>query len=152
MRYTQTDELEFLNTIRYKVLHENLLVLSLGTSLFRDAGIIITDDVEQEFLSEDSVETVIETEYAVELSWIFNEIRDGLSDTFHDYRKEDFFFNLADAALTVIGRTDDRTAILIGVILEASMMVSRARQQRCDALRDEVLSCAAGLTDLAEKL
>jgi len=152
MRFTKIDETAFLKDLRDKVLTENISLLSRGTMLFRGHGVMLTDDIEQEFISSSHQDTIVETEHAQELSWLFREISEGISDTMTSYTKEEFYGLLADAANAFLLRSTDRTGMLLSVLMEASLMVSSTRQRRCDDLKDEVLSCAASLSDLAEKI
>jgi len=152
MQYGKTDELKFLRDLMDKVLNENMMMLSSGTMLFHECGILVTDDIEQEFINPDKPETIVETEYAQELSWLLRQIKTGLDDTASYFRKDEFYGMLADAALESLQRTDDRSAMLLAVLLQASMLVGNTLRTRNDRMRDEVLSCAASLSDLAEKL
>lgn len=152
MKYTQTDEITFLKELREKVLTENLRELTIGTMLFRASGVIVTDDLDQEFIAPDSRDVIVDTEYAQELSWLFKELTKGLAETIMAIGREEFFSCLADSANACTVKTFDRTALLLAVLAEAAMLVAQVRQQHCDRIRDEALSCAASLTDLAEKM
>ena len=148
----KTDELSFLVEIREKILTENLTLLTRGTMFFQGAGILVTDDRDEEFISPDSKVVVVETEYAQELSWLIAQLRDGLKDTISECDKEEFYCGLAKAANDYLSRSSDRTGLLLAVLLDASLVVAGIRQLRCDRMRDEVLSCASGLSDLAERI
>ena len=152
MRLVKTDEISILAELESKVLTENLSLLSCSTPLFRCPGVMVTDDVDEEFIPSGSQDVIVETEYAQELSWLLLAIRDGLSDTMTNYSRSEFFSILAESASAALSRSGDRTAMLLAVLFDASLMVARSRQQRSDVLRDEVLSCAASLSDLAEKI
>lgn len=152
MRYQGKDDLEFLKEIRETVLTENLSKLSMGTMLFHEAGVIVTDDLEEEFIRDDKRETVVETAHAQELSWLLHRIRKEMGDTMSGYHKEDFFGLLADAANGFLARSDDRTGLLCAVILQACIMVSEQKQVKCELIRDEALACVGSLTDLAERI
>lgn len=152
MRYSQKEDLEFLKEMRETILHENLSQLSMGTMLFHEADVIVTDDIEEEYISSDKEETIVETEYAQELSWLFYQIQKGMGETLPGYHREEFFGFLADAANAFVARSNDRTGLLLAVLLQASMMLSEQKKVMCRQIRDEVLSCVGSLSDLAEKI
>lgn len=152
MRYTGKDDLETLKEIREAVLTQNLTLLSKGAMLFHDADIIVTDDIEEEYISTERPQTVVETPYAQELSWLLHWIGKDMRDTMSGYRREEFFGILADAANAFISRSDDRIGLLLAVLLQACELVAEQKQVRCQQIRDEVLSCAGSLSDLAEKI
>lgn len=152
MKYNSRDDIEFLKEIRETILYENLAQLSMGTMFFHDADVIITDDVEEEFIRNDKSEIIVETPHAQELSWLFHKLQKEMADTMSGYHREEFFGLLAEAANAFTARSDDRTGLLTAVLLQAAMMVSDQKQIRCGQIRDEVLSCVGSLSDLAEKI
>lgn len=152
MRYQSKNDLEFLKDIRETILTANLSELSIGVMLFHEADVIVTDDIEEEFIREDRHETIVETPHAQELSWLLYQIQQNMTETMSGYRREEFFGLLADAAGAFIARSDDRTGLLLAVLLQACAMVSEQKQARCQLIRDEVLSCVGSLSDLAEKI
>lgn len=152
MIYERNNEMEFMRELRETILTGNLSKLSMGTMLFHECGVVVTDDIEEEYINPEKNETVVETEHASELSWLLFQIKSNMHETMLDYTRDEFFGMLADAANLAIARTDDRTAILLAVFLELSFLALNSKQVRMDRIKDEALACAASLADLAEKM
>lgn len=152
MIYERNNEMEFMRELRETILTGNLSKLSMGTMLFHECGVVVTDDIEEEYINPDKNETVVETEHASELSWMLYQIKANMHGTMLDYTRDEFFGMLADAANLAIARTDDRTAILLAVFLELSFLTLNSKQVRMDRIKDEAMACAASLADLAEKM
>ena len=152
MIYERNNEMEFMRELRETILTGNLSKLSMGTMLFHECGVVVTDDIEEEYINPDKNETIVETEHASELSWMLYQIKANMHGTMLDYTRDEFFGMLVDAANLAIARTDDRTAILLAVFLELSFLALNSKQVRMDRIKDEALACAASLADLAEKM
>ncbi|MBR1436765.1 MAG: hypothetical protein IJ584_16830 [Bacteroidales bacterium] len=151
-KYDKIHPVDFLRELTGKVMEGRLPVLSWGGILLNQDGVIITDDVENEYISADNPPKVIETEYAQELSWLFMQLRDGLPDVVLNLRRSVFFSFLADAALRCIARGCDLTGIALGVIGEATLLEAQDLRDKAQAIKDELLASAGSLQDLAEKI
>lgn len=143
---------EFISSLRQKVLSGTLTRLSAGTMLFSENGICITEDAEEEFVRPGTEVTFIETEYAQQLSWVFRQFKDGIPDVILSIGRGDFYGQLADAANAYLAQASDMYGLMLSVILEASVLACQVQYINQQNLRDEVLACAASLSDVAEKL
>ena len=147
----QRTPLEFLTELRDKIMKENVSRLAMGAMLFDEYGIRITEDAEDEYIPSGQSLTLIETEYAQELSWEVRQFKDGLFDVISYFDKQVFYSRLADAATSCIARTSDRAALLLSVLEEATLITVQAQVFKNQDMRDEVLACVASLSDVAEK-
>lgn len=143
---------EFISSLREKVLSGTLTRLSAGTMLFSENGVCITEDAEEEFVRPGVQITFIETEYAQQLSWVFRQFKDGIPDVILSVGRDDFYGRLADAANAYLSQSSDMYGLMLCVILEASALACQVQYINQQNLRDEVLACAASLSDVAEKL
>ena len=151
-RYTTVHPVDFLYSLKGKILEGSITALSYGGMLFNQDGVMITDDVENEYISSSNPPKVIETEYAVELSWLFFQLQNGLSEVILNLHKSVFFSNLADTAIACIGRGEDLTGIALGVLSEASLMEAQDLRNKAQEIKDELVASAGALQDLAEKI
>ena len=149
----RTNPIDCLKELRGKVLEEDISAIAMGSMLFNQDGVIVTDDIEDEFIPENNPPTVVETQYAQELSWLLAQIRDGLSDVMTYFSKGDFYGRLAGAAnASLLVRKDDRCGLLMAVLLEATVLTAESLEYKNQAIKDEVLACVASLSDVAEKI
>ena len=151
-RYNKVHPVDFLRDLTGKVMEGSLTALSWGGMLFNQDGVLITDDMENEYINADNPPKIIETEYASELSWLFFQLRDGLQEVVLNLHKTVFFSSLADAALLCIRRGTDLTGIAMGVIAEASLLEAQDLRDKSQAIKDELIASAGSLQDLAEKM
>lgn len=148
----RTTSHEFISSLREKVLSGTLTRVSAGSMLFSENGICITEDAEEEFVRPGTEVTFVETEYAQQLSWVFRQFKEGIPDVILSLGRDDFYGQLADAANAYLSQSDDMYGLMLSVILEASVLACQTQYINQQNLRDEVLACAASLTDVAEKL
>ena len=143
--------LEFLDSLKNRILNENVTELSMGSMLFDQDGVRFTEDIEDEYVPSGSRITFVETPYAQQLSWVVRQFQDGLFDIITYYDKSVFYGKIAESANACIARTDDRTALLFAALEEATLMTVQALMFKNQDMRDEVLACVASLSDVAEK-
>ena len=143
---------EFLMELSERLMTENLTLLAEGGMLLNGDGIVITDDVENEYISQSNPPLVIETEYAVQLSWLFFRLTEGLSDMVIGLGKKAFYEELGLTALGCIARGTDLTGLVMGVLAKAALLEAQDLRSRSLAIRNELLSSAGALSDLAEKI
>ena len=151
-RYTKIHPGYFLEDLKTKILAGELPVLSWGSMLFNQDGVIVTDDAENEYIGGANPPKVVETEHAVEISWLFFRLKEGLSDIVLNLHRSVFFSALADAALSCIERGTDLTGIALGVLAEASLLEVQDLREKSQAIKDELIASAGALQDLAEKI
>lgn len=151
-RYEKMNPVEFLMELSEQLMTENLTLLAEGGMLLNGDGIVITDDVENEYISQSNPPLVIETEYAVQLSWLFFRLTEGLSDMVIGLGKKAFYEELGLAALGCIARGTDLTGLAMGVLAKAALLEAQDLRSRSQAIRNELLSSAGALSDLAEKI
>ena len=151
-RYVKMNPVEFLTELSERLLTENLTLLAEGGMLLNGDGIVITDDVENEYISQSNPPLVIETEYAVQLSWLFFRLTEGLSDMVIGLGKKAFYEELGLTALGCIARGTDLTGLVMGVLAKAALLEAQDLRNRSQAIRNELLSSAGALSDLAEKI
>ena len=84
---------EFLIELSERLMTENLTLLAEGGMLLNGDGIVITDDVENEYISQSDPPLVIETEYAVQLSWLFSGSRKDCPIWSSDWGRRPFMRN-----------------------------------------------------------
>ena len=138
--------------LRDTINNENISLLSASVDPFQGAGVIITENMEDVFVRDTDSITFVETEYAQELSWLFYQLRDSLTDVIYYFDKAEFYGRLAEAANIYLIRGEERNGLLMSVLLEASMMAYESLQTKATLIRDEVLSCVGSLSDIAEKI
>lgn len=143
---------EFIESLREKVMSGNLTKYAAGSMLFAENGVCITEDREEEFVRPGSGITFVETPYAQQLSWVVRQFKDGLSDVIMSLGREDFYGRIADAANSYLAHASDMHGLALSVILEAAVLACQVQYIHEQNLRDEVLACAASLSDVAEKI
>ena len=143
--------LEFLSELRIQILTENISKLAMGCMLYDENGVRFTEDREDEYVRSGEQVTFVESQYAQELSWMVLKFREGLFDVISYYDKQIFYGKLAEAANLCVARTDDRTALLLAVLEEATLLTVQAQMFKNQDMKDEVLACVASLTDVADK-
>ncbi|MCQ2148315.1 MAG: hypothetical protein MJZ16_12510, partial [Bacteroidales bacterium] len=116
----KTSELESFHLIRDIIKEENISALAARVDPFAESGVIVTEDREDVYIKSGSSETIVETPYAQELSWLFYECKKKLDDVIFYFDKEEFFGALADAANEFISKSDDKLGLLMAVLVEAS--------------------------------
>lgn len=143
---------DFLVELLAEVLHGDVFELSRGSLRFDRDGVLITDDAEDEFLPENDPPVVVETPYAVPLSWLFFRLEDGLGEVAMDLHRRVFCEALADAALGALARETDLYGLLLAVIARAAVLTAAHAREHALAIRDELIASAGALSDLAEKI
>ena len=76
-RYSSIHPVDFLEDLSEKVMSESITLLSRGCMLVNSEGILVTDDIENEYISKNDPPVIVETEYAQELSWLLKQLTDG---------------------------------------------------------------------------
>ena len=151
-RYYQLSPLEIIRDMNDKLLNENVAALSAGSMLFNQDGVIVTDDIEEEYIPEGAEITVVESEFAQEISWMMLQLHKGLDEVKTYFRKNEFSQLLADAANSAIKKGTDLTGILLSILQEATFLTAQTMQMKAENLRDEVMSCVGSLNDVIERI
>ena len=151
-KYGQVHPLDFLSELKERILSESLSQLSRGSMFFNQDGVIITDDSQNEWISPKSNPVVVETPYAEHLSWVFFRLKDGLEEVIFHYNKTEFFGILAENAARGVDKGMNAEGIAMTVLSEAAVMTGKMLRQQSQLIKDELLSCAGSLSDLAEKI
>ena len=151
-RYYHLSLLEIIKDLNDKLLNENIAALSADSMLFNQNGVIVTDDIENEFIPEGDKITVVESEFAQEISWMMLQLHKGLDEVKTYFHKNEFSQLLADAANVAILKGTDRTGILLSILQEATFLTAQTMQMKAENLRDEVLSCVGSLNDVIERI
>lgn len=138
--------------IRDTVLQECIPALAAGVDPFHKHGVIITENIENEYVSPDCSDIIVETEHVQEISWLFYEIRDKMDEVVAYYHKDEFFRTLAETANLYLIRSDDMYGLLMAVLSEAAVFMGETMQIKAQAIKDEVLACVGSLSDVAEKI
>lgn len=151
--FSRVNPIDCLKELRGKVLGTDISTTAMGCMLFNQDGVIVTDDIEDEFLPENNPPIVVETRYAQELSWLMAQFRDGLFDVITYFSKGDFYGRLAEAANAyLLVREDDKRGLLMAVLMEATVLTAESLEYKNQAIKDEVLACVGSLSDVAEKI
>ena len=151
--FSRVNPIDCLKELRGKVLGTDISTTAMGCMLFSQDGVIVTDDIEDEFLPENNPPIVVETRYAQELSWLMAQFRDGLFDVITYFSKGDFYGRLAEAANAyLLVREDDKRGLLMAVLMEATVLTAESLEYKNQAIKDEVLACVGSLSDVAEKI
>ena len=151
--FSRVNPIDCLKELRGKVLGTDISATARGCMLFSQDGVIVTDDIEDEFIPENNPPIVVETRYAQELSWMMAQFRDGLFDVITYFSKGDFYGRLAEAANAyLLVREDDKRGLLMAVLMEATMLTAESLEYKNQAIKDEVLACVGSLSDVAEKI
>lgn len=151
-KYSKTRPEDFLRELKEMVLGESLTIASRGGMLFSQDGVLITDDAENEYIPASNPPLVVETGYAVELSWLFFRIGDGLGEVALNLGRRAFFEALAETALQAISRGTDLTGLAMSLIAEAAILSAQDLRSGFQTIKDELLASAGSLSDLAEKI
>ena len=151
--FSRVNPIDCLKELRGKVLGTDISTTAMGCMLFSQDGVIVTDDIEDEFIPENNPPIVVETRYAQELSWLMAQFRDGLFDVITYFSKGDFYGRLAEAANAyLLVREDDKRGLLMAVLMEATVLTAESLEYKNQAIKDEVLACVGSLSDVAEKI
>ena len=151
--FSRVNPIDCLKELRGKVLGTDISTTAMGCMLFSQDGVIVTDDIEDEFIPENNPPIVVETRYAQELSWLMAQFRDGLIDVITYFSKGDFYGRLAEAANAyLLVREDDKRGLLMAVLMEATVLTAESLEYKNQAIKDEVLACVGSLSDVAEKI
>ena len=151
--FSRVNPIDCLKELRGKVLGTDISTTAMGCMLFNQDGVIVTDDIEDEFIPENNPPIVVETRYAQELSWLMAQFRDGLFDVITYFSKGDFYGRLAEAANAyLLVREDDKRGLLMAVLMEATVLTAESLEYKNQAIKDEVLACVGSLSDVAEKI
>lgn len=151
--FGRVNPIDCLKDLREKVLGADISAIAMGSMLFNQDGVIVTDDIEEEFIPENNPPVVVETQYAQELSWLLAQFRDGLFEVITNFSKGDFYGRLANAANAyLLVREDDKRGLLMAVLMEATVLTAESLEYKNQAIRDEVLACVGSLSDVAEKI
>ena len=151
--FSRVNPIDCLKELRGKVLGTDISAIAMGCMLFSQDGVIVTDDIEDEFIPENNPPIVVETRYAQELSWLMAQFRDGLIDVITYFSKGDFYGRLAEAANAyLLVREDDKRGLLMAVLMEATVLTAESLEYKNQAIKDEVLACVGSLSDVAEKI
>lgn len=151
--YNRVNPIDCLKELREKVLGTDISATAAGSMLFNQDGIIVTDDIENEFISASKPPVVVETQFAQELSWLFSQFREGLFDVMTYFGKGDFYGRLAEAANAYLQvRKDDKRGLIMAALMEATVLTAESLEHKSLAIKDEVLACVGSLSDVAEKI
>ena len=151
-RYTNLNPVEFLEDLFGRVHSESLTALSRGGMLLNSNGVLITDDWENEYISQSPPPVIVETEYAQELSWLLMRLLEGLNDVVTFLGKKVFLQEMAGAANGSIARGANLVGLVEGVLAKASLMQAQNLRLQLQGIKSELLASAGALFDLAEKI
>lgn len=151
-RYTRINPVEFLEDLFEKVLTESITALSRGSMLLNGEGILVTDDIENEYVSNSNPPVIVETEYAQELSWLLMRLSEGLNDVVTSMGKKAFYQDMAGTANACIARGTDLTGLVQGILARASLLQAKILRSQLQSIRNELLASAGSLSDLAERI
>ncbi|MBR1433645.1 MAG: hypothetical protein IJ584_00880 [Bacteroidales bacterium] len=151
-RYTSINPVEFLEDLFEKVHTESITALSRGGMLLNSDGVLITDDLENEYISQNNPPVVVETEYAQELSWLLMRLCEGLNDVVTSLGKKVFLQEMAEAASGCIARGANLTGLVEGVLARASLMQAQNLRSQLQGIKGELFASAGALSDLADKI
>lgn len=143
---------EALEVIKEDILTKDITILARGRMLFNKDGLLITEDKEDEYIPTNNPPSIIETEYAQELSWLVSDLVEKLHDVVIHFNKHVFFDRIAGAANIYLAKNNDLTGLLMTVLLEASIMSSEMMLDMNQTVRSQLLACAGDLSDLAERI
>ena len=151
--FNRVNPIDCIKELREKALSADISTIAMGSMLFNQDGVIVTDDVEDEFIPENNPPIVVETQFAQELSWLMAQFKDNLYDVITYFSKSDFYGRLAEAANAyLLVREDDKRGLLMAVLLEATVITAESLEYKNQAIKDEVLACVGSLSDVAEKI
>ena len=151
-RYTSINPVEFLGDLSEKVMSESITVLSRGSMLLNSEGILVTDDIENEYVSRKDPPVVVETEYAQELSWLLLRLTEGMNDVVTSLGKKAFYQKMAETANACIAKGTDLTGLVQGILAQASLLQAQSLRSQLLSIKDELMTSAGSLSDLAEQI
>lgn len=151
-RYADVNPLEYLHELSEKLMTESITVLSRGSMLLNADGILITDDLENEYISQSNPPVVVETEYAQELSWLLMRLAEGLNDVVTTHGRKVFFQELAETAISLVAKGTDLTGLVQGILARVSLMQAEYLRSQLQAIKNELIASAGALSDLAEQI
>ena len=151
-RYTSINPVEFLEDLSEKVMSESITVLSRGSMLLNSDGILVTDDIENEYVSKKDPPVVVETEYAQELSWLLLRLSEGMNDVVTALGRKVFYQKMAGTANACIARGTDLTGLVQGILAQASLLQAQSLRSQLLSIKDELMASAGSLSDLAEQI
>ena len=151
-KYNRINPVEFLEDLFEKVLTESITALSRGSMLLNGEGILVTDDIENEYVSNSNPPVIVETEYAQELSWLLMRLSEGLNDVVTSMGKKAFYQDMAGTANACIARGTDLTGLVQGILARASLLQAKILRSQLQSIRNELLASAGSLSDLAERI
>ena len=151
-KYTRINPVEFLEDLFEKVLTESITALSRGSMLLNGEGILVTDDIENEYVSNSNPPVIVETEYAQELSWLLMRLSEGLNDVVTSMGKKAFYQDMAGTANACIARGTDLTGLVQRILARASLLQAKILRSQLQSIRNELLASAGTLSDLAERI
>ena len=152
MRSYMKSPSEVIAEIQTAVMEGDVSELSRGCMFFSREGVLVTDDREEEFIPSVDSPVVVETQYAQELSWLMAHLRSDLPDVVSSLDRNEFSVRMAAAANQYIIKGNDLTGLLLAVLQEASLLTLVMMQAMNDNIRNELLSCAGSLQDLADRI
>ena len=151
-RYTSINPVEFLEDLSEKVMSESITVLSRGSMFLNSEGILVTDDIENEYVSRKDPPVVVETEYAQELSWLLLRLAEGMNDVVTSLGRKAFYQKMAETANACIDRGTDLTGLVQGILAQASLLQAQSLRSQLLSIKDELMASAGSLSDLAEQI
>ena len=151
-KYNRINPVEFLEDLFEKVLTESITALSRGSMLLNGEGILVTDDIENEYVSNSHPPVIVETEYAQELSWLLMRLSEGLNEVVTSMGKKAFYQDMAGTANACIARGTDLTGLVQGILARASLLQAKILRSQLQSIRNELLASAGSLSDLAERI
>ena len=143
-RYTSINPVEFLEDLSEKVISESITVLSRGSMLLNSDGILVTDDIENEYVSRKDPPVVVETEYAQELSWLLLRLSEGMNDVVTALGRKVFYQKMARTANACIARGTDLTGLVQGILAQASLLQAQSLRSQLLSIKDELMARIEG--------
>lgn len=120
--------------------------------LLNSDGILVTDDIENEYVSRKDPPVVVETEYAQELSWLLLRLSEGMNDVVTALGRKVFYQKMAGTANACIARGTDLTGLVQGILAQASLLQAQSLRSQLLSIKDELMASAGSLSDLAEQI
>ena len=115
-------------------------------------GVLITDDIENEYISQSNPPVIVETDYAQELSWLLMRLGEVLNDVVTSLGRKVFFQVMAETANALLARGTDLTGLVQGILAKASLMQAQTLRSQLQGIKNELLASAGSLSDLAERI
>ncbi len=151
-RYSSINPVDFLEDLSEKVMSESITLLSRGCMLVNSEGILVTDDIENEYISKNDPPVIVETEYAQELSWLLKQITDGLNDVVTSVGTKEFNREMAETANACIAKGTDLTGLVQGILARASLLQAQNLRSQLQSIKDELMASSGTLYDLADRI